>query len=74
MMDKDFLKSFYMFLDSATSQQLTDRKHEIEILIEKRLTTPEALGDAKFLLRRIDEEFMSRQEVEMILVRQKNEA
>lgn len=53
------MKAFFRFLETATEKELTD-KHERLLLFIQRASDDAVRDEAKYLLRKIEEELLSR--------------
>ncbi|WP_299314976.1 hypothetical protein [uncultured Halomonas sp.] len=56
-MDKETIKAFIAWLETATEQEIQERRQQA---LNAHLSTPEARADIKLALRLIDEELLSR--------------
>lgn len=61
------MKAFYRFLEEATMEELISKRDKVENLIHI-INNDAVVGDAKYLIRKIEEEMLSRtQRLEIIL-------
>jgi len=67
-MERDFLRSFFRFLEEATLEELRDRRDKLRS-VRKHLREPGVKADRRFLARRIDEELQARWELRQVALR-----
>jgi len=54
------MKAFYRWLEDATDRELVQRRDSL-LRALAHLTDPDVIGDAKFLLKKIEEEMLARE-------------
>lgn len=54
------MKSFFRWLDTATEEELIQRRDRVREALEKKLTESGAISDAEYLLKLIESELVSR--------------
>lgn len=60
-MDKEFFVAFLRWLDTASDQELDDRRARIQALLgERRVRSSGPRKDAEWMIRKIDEERLAR--------------
>ncbi len=54
------MKAFYRWLEKAEDRELVQRRDGLARALE-HLTDPDVIGDARFLLKKIEEEMLARE-------------
>jgi hypothetical protein len=62
VMNKSTIKAFIAWLETASQEQITEKKKEIDIAFDK-VTSREGKADLRLCLRLIDEEIIARLEL-----------
>ena len=55
------MKAFYVWLETATDQELVQRRDRLQLAIRQRFTEQRIIKDAKHLLGKIEEEMLARE-------------
>lgn len=54
------MRAFYHWLEDATDKELTQRRDILRHAIECKLSEESVIADAKYLLKKIEEEMLAR--------------
>lgn len=54
------MRAFYRWLENATDKELTQRRDILRHAIEYKLSEESVIADAKYLLKKIEEEMLAR--------------